>query len=210
MAETATALIDTVLRRVRDPNGTAHSRAFTLARLSDMQRITNGALRVVVDTATLTTTAYLPFYQISTSVASGNAVRILGVIEGNRNLDFILWRTLKHIDTEWLRAVASRFEAFSLIGKEQLILWPAQKEAVSVTVVYAALTTSLSTEGTATDMPDDELPLVVDMTTALLLAKTRYIGSTSSLGIKSSGGFDVVMERIGERVKSIARRDVAA
>ena len=36
MAEQATAIIDTILRRVRDTNGTAHSRAFVLSRLDEL------------------------------------------------------------------------------------------------------------------------------------------------------------------------------
>ncbi len=199
MAETATAIIDTILRRVRDTNGTAHSRAFVLSRLSELQRVANTGLRIVTDTASLSTTSYQPFYQISTGVASGNAVRILGVIEGNRNLDQIPWRTLKQIDTNWLRRTSERFELFSLIGREQLIIWPTKKQASSVTVVYAKLTNTLSTESTATEMPDDEMPFVMDITTALLLAKTRYLK-----------GFVPVMERIGKRIENLGRRDLAA
>ena len=175
MAETATTLLDTILHRLRDVGavGTAHSRAFVLARLSEVQRVVNTGTRVVLDTATLTTAAQLPFYQISTDLTT--TVRVIGVRESNRELTFTPWRELKQIDNDWHRRIGDRFDLWSLIGRDQLILYPTKKAASSVTVIFAKLTNALSTEGTATEMPNDELPLLVDVTIALLLAKSKNL-----------------------------------
>ena len=171
MAELAGTLVDTLLRRVRDPSGLAHSRDFARSILSAAQRMVNAHTRSVLETVSFTTTPRQIIYPILPNFP--DAVRIEAVREDGRDLHRVDWRSLVWVDGPWFRRVDSQFRTFSIIGRDLLVIYPAQEQAVTVDVVYTKLTADLVDNDTATELSDDDLPAVVDLAESLLLLRQR-------------------------------------
>lgn len=171
MSEAAGTLIDAVLQRVRDPQGSAHSRVLVRSLISQAQRFVNARIRSVLETATLTTDPRRLFYPIAVSFPG--AIRIETVRSEGRDLTKCDWQTLQWVDPGWFRSIGNRFETWSVIGRDLLVVYPAKATTSSVDVVYTKLTTELSTESTATEISDDDLPGVLDLVEAILSLKQR-------------------------------------
>ena len=178
MAEVAGTLVDTVLRRVRDPGGTAHSRAFTRELLSDLQRHVNGATRAVLTTATLTLNPRQQLYSISGLLT--DCLRVEYVRDAGRDVPPVPWRTLGRADRLWTRKVGSTPEAWATIGRDLLVITPGMDETRTVTVVYTTLTTALAADQDATELPDQRLPAVLDLAEAILLLRHRLLSVAPS------------------------------
>lgn len=172
MAELAATLTDTLLRRVRDPQGLAHSRDFARTCLSHAQRILNAALGVVVESATLATSPTMQVYPVTSLLPS--AARVLAVLEGTRDLAKLSNHIqLDHLDMKWFRAIGSRFEAWCPVGRDLIVIYPAKAMSSSVTVKYAKLTIALTGEGDATELPDEYMEDIITLAEIFLLAKQR-------------------------------------
>lgn len=172
MAELASTLTDTLLRRVRDPQGLAHSRTFARTCLSHAQRILNTTLGVVVQNVTFATTPQMQIYSVSGFVPT--AARVIAVRENGRDLAKLSNHVqLAHYSLQWFREVGSRFEAWCPIGRDLIAIYPAKSLASSVEIRYAKLTTDLTAETTATEMPDEYMDYIVTMAECFLLAKQR-------------------------------------
>ena len=180
--------IDLVLTRLRDPNATAHSRAFVMNLLSEAQRLVNAASGSVVASSALATEAQRQLYLITSSLPS--VVRVLGVREGPRDLEQLDWRVLYQAFPRWHRAIGSRFEVFCLIGRDLLVVHPAKTEASSVDVIYVKLTTAFALETDLFEIPDDLIPLAIDLTEAVLLLKNRSLVAAAVVG-------DRIAEKLG-------------
>lgn len=175
MAEVAGTLIDSVLERIRDDIGVGTSRTLTRTTLSSAQRFVNAWLRNVFSTVTLTT---YPHQQLYATTAGGleGLTRIEAVRDGDRNLQRIDdWRELSHISTGWFRDVSDQHEVWSMLGRGVLIVYPAKTTTSSVDVIGSKLTTALSTEMVATDIQDDRLQTLLDLTEAVLLLRGRNL-----------------------------------
>ena len=109
MSEVAGTLIDVALRRTRDPQGAANSRAFTRSMLSQAQRFINSQLRAVLESKTLTTNPYKLLYPIKALLPA--AVRIEGVKVGDKDLIMTPWDSLMYAEDGWWRAVGNTFES---------------------------------------------------------------------------------------------------
>ncbi len=179
MAEIAQTLIDASLQRARDPDGLLHTRVFTLSIISEVQRLINGQLRVVIDSAVMTTDPEKLLYSVNGEVP--NAIRINGVRDGSRNLTFIPWETLVQGDPDWFRRIGEDFESWSMIGRDILVVYPAKLAASSVTVFYTKLTNDLVAEATATEMDDDHMMFILDVTEAVLLTRARDFVSAKNV-----------------------------
>jgi len=173
MAEQASALIDTILQRVRDSGGTAHTRAFTLDLLSRVQTVLNNGLGVVTATASFATVAFRTIYPLASNISA--ASRIITINDDGRELDWLPnWRDLKNIDVSWSRRLGSQFKLWTPIGRDLFILYPHLQAASTVNVTYITNTTALSLESTTTDLPDQYSPLLEDLVVAIIRAKGRY------------------------------------
>src|SRR5262245_64364073 len=124
--------MDFVLQRLRDPQSGTHSRTFVRPLLSRLQAMTNLALQSVVETATLATEPHRQVYPVAPLLP--RAGRIVGVQEAGRDLDAVPWATLRYVDGAWFRATADRFEVWSRVGPDFLVVHPAKRVASSVTV----------------------------------------------------------------------------
>lgn len=180
MSEAAGTLIDTILERIRDDIGVGTSRTLTRTTLSSAQRFVNAWLRNVLDTVTLTT---YPHQQLYATTAGGleGLIRIEGVRDGDRNLTRIPdWRELAHISTSWFRDVSDQHEAWSLIGRGVLVLYPAKVQQSTVDVIGSKLTDALTTEAMVTDITDDRLRTLLDLTEAVLTLRGRNLPLAAS------------------------------
>lgn len=172
MTDLAATMTDTLLRRVRDPQGLAHTRDFARTCLSHSQRIINTALGVVVETLTFATTPTQMVYPVSSYFP--NAARVIAVMENGRDLAKLANHVqLAHIDMSWFRAIGTRFEAWCPVGRDMIVIYPAKSTDSSVQVKYAKLTTALTGEADASEIPDLYDDYVLSLAECFLLAKQR-------------------------------------
>lgn len=169
--EVAGTLVNTLLQRVRDPQGAIHSRGTVRTLLSHAQRLINAGLRATIAEATLATEPSRLIYPISALLP--NVIHVESVRADDRDLADIDWRLLWHIDGTWFRRTGDRFEGFARIGRDLLVLYPAQTVTASVTVIYTALTATLEGDATPTDLDDALHSPMLDLTEALLLLRAR-------------------------------------
>ena len=162
MAEVSGTLTDHLLARARDSQGIANTRAFARSILNDVQRVVNAASNRVLTTGALTTNPLQMFYPITATFT--DSIRVRAVREGDRDLEKVTLKQLNQFDDAWFRRVGPKFEVFVPVGRDLLVVWPAKEVASSVDVVYAKLTT---------DLPDEDLHDVLDLSEIILLAKSR-------------------------------------
>ena len=175
MPDVAKSLTDQVLRRVRDVHGLAHSRDLARTILSHSQRLINSLLGIVTTSTTFTTYPHQQFYQISGLLTGSDAItKVMAVRESSRDLTHLTnIRQLHHLDTRWVRAIGPRFDAWTQLGRDMLIIYPAKVTSSTVTIVGAKLTTALTGEDTALEMPNEYHDHIVSLAEVMLLAKQR-------------------------------------
>ena len=175
MPDVAKALTDQVLRRVRDVHGIAHSRDLARTLLSHSQRLLNSLLGIVTTSTTFTTYPHQQFYQISGLLTGDDAItKVMAVREGTRDLTHLAnIRQLAHLDTRWVRAIGPRFDAWTQLGRDMLIIYPAKVTSSTVTIVGAKLTTALTGEDTALELPNEYHDHIISLAEIMLLAKQR-------------------------------------
>jgi len=173
--DVAKTLTDQVLRRVRDVHGLAHSRALVRTLLSHSQRLLNSLLGIVTTSTSFTTYPHQQFYQISGLLTGSDAItKVMAVKEDSRDLTHLInIRQLHHLDTRWVRAIGPRFDAWTQLGRDMLIIYPAKTVGSTVTIVGAKLTTALTGEDTALEMPNEYHDHIVSLAEIMLLAKQR-------------------------------------
>ena len=172
MAEAIGPHIDIVLQRVRDRGASLHPRAVVMEMFTHTQRIINTVMRLVISTGTLTTTPHRVFYPIYTNFA--DATRVVAVRDGNRDLTELPdWTRLNFLSRKWFRDVGTQHTAFAEIGRSLLLVYPGQREAGTLTIHYTKLTSEFVNESDQTEIPDEYLSLLADLTAALLLIRAR-------------------------------------
>ena len=171
MPTQAGELVDRVLNRVRDPHAAANSRAFVRTVLTHVQRLVNAKLGLEVVEIAFATVAYQQVYPIVT--VADEALRIVGVREEGRDLVEVKWREFWFLQRNWLRHTAAAFQNYSLVGRDLLVIYPAKPEASEVTLVAAALTTDFQSDDAAIQLPDDYIPLLIDLATVVVSLKGR-------------------------------------
>ncbi|MBV6467008.1 MAG: hypothetical protein PGMFKBFP_02340 [Anaerolineales bacterium] len=160
---------------MRDVHGLAHSRELARTLLSHSQRLLNSILGIVTTATTFTTYPHQQFYQISGLLTGDDAItKVMAVREGSRDLIHLAnIRQLTHLDTRWVRAIGPRFDAWTQLGRDMLIIYPAKTVGSAVTVVGAKLTTALTGEDTALELPNEYHDHIVSLAEIMLLAKQR-------------------------------------
>jgi len=203
VATAAGSLITTVLLRVRDPDATAHPRAFVLALLTEAQRCVNGAASQVVETATLTTAPARQCYAVEANLS--NALRIVGIRdEAGRDLTRTPWSALAHGNRRWWRQLGSRPLVWSLVGRDLLVLHPATPDAQTLTVAYVKKTATLSSETSVTETTDDVNDFVLALTEVILLLKARRLdGVAGPLGRLAAFASDRLTDPAMQREQSV-------
>jgi hypothetical protein len=177
---TAGALIDTISDRVRDPNNTAHSRAFLLDLVDRAQVVVNVALRSVLVEENLVTTEGQALYRVETSLPL--SAQVLSVRYNNAYLDEIKpWRALSRLSRTWLQDVGE-LAGFATIGRSLLVLHPApDAPAPTVTTVSTKITATLASEAALIELNREYEPMIVDMVVAWILARQRDLDQVMRL-----------------------------
>ena len=196
MAELAGVLLNTVLARVRDLESLATPRDTARSLLSTAQRMVNAATDQVIATVSFATEPQRQIYPLAALVPAClrmQSVRYLGV-----DLDMLPYRQLAHYDRQWFRRVATVPLLWSPIGRDLLVIHPATVASVTVTLVYTTVTNDLVQDATPTDLPDQFLDAVADLTEMLLCVSRREFGA-----------FAATAKRFAERLAINAVTDIA-
>lgn len=173
---TAKTLSDRLLTRTREPLGTATPPALARILLSYAQQAVNIAHADVLATTTMTTATRQLVYPFG-DIAS-NLVRIESVrLDGEALLPRADWRELAQTDRAWFRRMGSKLRLWAQIGRSFLVLYPGLSAPTTVTLTYTTLTTRLTGESTAVELPDVRVEAVVDFAEALVLARRRLFVS---------------------------------
>jgi len=170
-------LVDQVLERIRDPQGSITSRDFVRARISDAQRMLNAKYAWTLDSATLVTEPKRIFYPLTNLLPEASRVRFIQ--QGDRNLVMAPWSTWFGMRRGWQRVVGPAFVQWSPVGRDMIVLWPSMLTSESLTVLAARLTDALDADDDEMEAPDDALAAVVDLATALALLKARDLAPIS-------------------------------
>ena len=178
MATTVGPIITKVLQRVRDPQGSAHSRNFVRTILGHAQRVVNSLLGLVLENTNLSVQPGLLVYPASSSVP--NAVNIIDVVHQGRSLHRSDLDKLRGINSNWPRARGAHFDIYAPIGKDLLILYPGIQAQDTVDVHYIKDTGVISKETDTVQIAKDFEPLMEQMAEALLLLKQRDLGEAEN------------------------------
>jgi len=173
MPELISVLLDGVLRRVRDTGALATTRANAMSVISGAQKSVNVATFAKVASAGMTVNAQQLLYQIATVLP--RAGQILGVQHDSREIGWIDWEQLKNIDSTWFRRIGSRIDSWSLIGRDILVVYPALQTATTIAVSYVVSPATIADETESNQVPDDEVPLVLNITEIILRIRARQL-----------------------------------
>ncbi len=171
MTVAAGVLVDQVLQRVRDEHATGTSRPLVRDLLTHCQRLINAKLGLVIESIEYETVAKQCVYPLASVVP--RALRIVGVQQGNRDLVEVKWQEFWYLHRAWLRDTGQRLENFALVGRDMLILYPAQPEPRTVTLRCAVTTAPLTSDDTPVEAPIEFHPLLVDLATVVGLVRQR-------------------------------------
>jgi len=189
MAEAVSAMIDGILRRIRDTSANGTARSVVQDVLSGCQKTTPVGTFSQVQSAPMTTNAEQLLYQID-SVAP-RAGRILGVQVGpdNEELGFTEWQKLKAIDPGWFRRIGPYFQTWSLIGRDIFIIYPALIVASTVALSYVLSPVTITGEAEINQIPNDEVQLMVMVAEAALRIRSRQLNGVSQMIEGIDAGF---------------------
>ena len=181
MPDVAKNLTDELLRRVRDVHGLAHTREFARTVLSKSQQVLNTLLAIKLTATSLTTYPLQQFYTISGLLTGTDAItRVIAVRDGARDLvPLANFRQLAHLDRRWVRKLGPRFEAWTQIGRDMLVIYPAKQLGGTVTVRGTKLTTELTGEATELELPNEFHDYIITLAEVILLAKQRDLGQAT-------------------------------
>jgi hypothetical protein len=172
VAVTASQATSDALRRIRDPGGIANDRTFVRDLISRCQVAVNSMIHSIMGVATLTTMAQKQFYRFSADVPTIVAPHFIRDTD-DRDLYPSSLAELNATSPSWHRRLATRHEAFAMIGNDLLILHPAKEVDSTVTVIGPAVTTALTTEATTFEVHEHDVATVLDLAELMLLLRAR-------------------------------------
>lgn len=176
MSRTVSSVVDILVARARQDGGIALTDDFATQLLTLCQQHINIALRRVTVTETLATAAsdfFIALTELTTCAG------ILSVTEDNRALtpctslaDFAAY------ELAWFANVTgTRFEAWTQLGRDWLVIYPAKAAISSVVVTSIKATTIYSTYSTlgtaAMELSDEDVDLALKLAEFILLTRKR-------------------------------------
>lgn len=174
MATTDTAaLITQVSTRSRDASNTGISRADVLTLLDYASHVVNTHLHAVVSAMDFTPDVGRTLYE--TTEVSSDALRIIGVRMGGRDLHEVCWTSLVHNHDQWLRLRGTEPQIFATIGRDVWALVPAFSiPGATVSVRYIKKAAALVDDAADfSTLPDEVIPIVLDLVEAVILIRSR-------------------------------------
>jgi hypothetical protein len=82
-------------------------------------------------------------------------------------------RFLRNVDVSWPRNLSGEPRVFASVGLDLLIIYPVPATVDTATVYYVKDTGLIPGEDQDMSLPDHAIPLVKDLTTAVLLIRQR-------------------------------------
>jgi hypothetical protein len=179
MAKLAGDVADILIERVYATGGIAHTQTFVISILSKTQRVANTFLRSVRDSLALNVLAEKLIYKLRDDVPAAIDVTKVEESRGGNDEQLELVEDtleLSGYDVDWFRNITgSRYETWSQIGRDLLVLYPAKAIAGIATIHYTKLTTALAAAATAFELPDEDVHVASDLAEIILLARDKQI-----------------------------------
>lgn len=181
MASTALQAATTAAARARDPNFTGTPKTAVFDLLSRMQTILNGMTAGYEVQISLPVQVQNPAYSISGLLPG--ALKIVDVRDSTgRSLDGpVPFNTLKYLSFDWWRQTGPELRSWSLVGQDLLILRPQLMMPTTVTVVAVAVTASLAVDSDTFQVPDEDVPQIIDGVEFLLDLKARDLDNCKAI-----------------------------
>jgi len=166
MAESLTEILNGLLLRLRDPAGSATSRALALDILLRSQQIYNESLRFKLLEVSFPTLPLTQIYPLTSDLALSS---VSHVRHNNRDLFKVTFADLMAIDRKWHRALSNRYECWMPLGFTHVLLWPGLRDAGTVTLIGPALTQNPVSETVSLEISQERTPLLIQMAEMILL-----------------------------------------
>ncbi len=179
MATIAGVLITKVLQRVRDPQGSAHTRTFVLKILSHAQRIVNAIFGEVKITDTFNTEADRIAYPVQPNLS--DTLRVVSITQDGSELAPETLEGLRGFDPSWPRTRADKMLAFAPVGRDLLFLYPALPRTSSVQITSIKDTGIIVGESSTLEIPDNHAKIALDFTEIVLLLRQRDLDEAEAL-----------------------------
>jgi hypothetical protein len=175
---TGAAAITLLAARVRDSGNTAATRGNLATILTHAQLVLNLHLRARLATATLTLDLGRTIYQ--TSEVAADVARIVRVRALDRTLPEVAWAHLVNNRRDWYRATGDQPATSARLGTTLLVITPAPWEAMDVEVVYVTVPTAVVDDATELDMPDEHMPMVLDLAEGITQLRNRQLAAMTA------------------------------
>jgi hypothetical protein len=171
----ASEAVTTLLRRVRDPQGSQHTPTVVLRLLTDVQRILNALYADVVESQLFTAPPRVMHYPLGATVPK--AIRLLSVqTDASRDLAPLKdWRELALLSRSWFRTLGDRPLVWAPVGRDAFVVWPGVDRELSLTAVYVRQTDELDLT-TIIELSPTYWPLLLDLVEGCLLMRGRMFG----------------------------------
>lgn len=183
MATTASDLIDSISRRVRDASNTAHTRAFVRDLLDRSQVIVNAHREYIVSTINLVTQPGKSLYAVGSDITG--LQRVTAIDDASGRLDEIRpWRNLWKLSPTW-HTDAGPILGWAMIGKTTLALYPVPSVPVTLQLRGPAITTKLNADAVPMDLRNEDADIVRDIVTSLLLFRQRDLDMVTPLVLRT-------------------------
>lgn len=194
MATSAGTLIDSIARRVRDPNNTAHSRAFVRDILDRTQVTVNVHKEYILTETILSATPGKALYSVETEL--GSSATVTDVLINGRELDQQTWQNLHRINRSWLSAQSGLPIAWSPIGRSLVAIYPAPNYEAEITFIASKITTALTVDAIPMELRAEDEDVVRDLTTALLLLRQRDLDTCPPIIQRAVGKLGLQMKEV--------------
>lgn len=171
MTTTVGTLIDSIGRRVRDANNTAHSRAFVRDIIDRSQVLINAKQEYVFTETIYTATKGKTLYSVEEDL--GSSTKVVEVSIGDRELDKVGWRNLHRLSPTWLTDESDTPLAWAPIGRSLVAVYPAPDYDLPITFTASKRTTPLTDDTIQMELRDEDSDIVRELATAILLIRQR-------------------------------------
>lgn len=179
MASTAGTLIDSIARRVRDANNTAHSRAFVRDLIDRVQVIINAKQEYQLTETILTATPGQALYNVENDL--GSTITVTEVSIDGRELDETTWSNLHRISSTYLTDKAGTVGFWAKVGRSLVAIYPTPLTPVEIIFTGSKITTPLNDDEITLDLRAEDEDIVKDLVTALLLTRQRDLDTVQGI-----------------------------
>lgn len=174
VGRTADSLTFEVLDRVRDTAGKMHTASFVRSILTSAQQVLNAGLEYVIANALASLYANRVFYNISTAFSP--VIRVVGLRGSATVRDLIKLNSLDDFliyGPYWSRHVGQHALAWTTVGRDVLVVYPAFENDGSLGMYYVKLTNTFSAGSTVSEFSTEQCGPLVTLTEAILLLRQR-------------------------------------